>query len=92
MLSCSGVPFDCSLPIQMARVKQPSIEEPFGSKGPTAKEEALAREREERFSKLSAWKVRKLMDVDVYSDSWRGNKVWLFPQRIHLAVMVMANC
>ena len=56
----------------MARVKQPSIEEPFGSKGPTAKEEALAREREERFSKLSAWKVRKLIDC-----------VWLLLNGVH---------
>ena len=53
----------------MGRVKQPSIDEPSGGKGgPTAKEEALAKEREERFSKLSAWKVRKLMNVDIYSD------------------------
>ena len=60
---------DCSLPVQMGRVKQPSIEEPSGGKGgPTVKEEALAKEREERFSKLSAWKVRKLMDVDIHSD------------------------
>ena len=68
LLSCSGAPFNCSLPIQMVRVKQSSIEEPSGGMGPTAKEEALAREREERFSKLSAWKVRTLMDVDVHSD------------------------
>ena len=52
----------------MVQVKQSSIEEPSGGMGPTAKEEALAREREERFSKLSAWKVRTLMDVDVHSD------------------------
>ena len=46
----------------MTRVRRPSIDEPSGGKGgPTAKEEALSKEREERFSKLSAWKVRKLM-------------------------------
>ena len=54
--------FDCCLPVQMTRVRQPSIDEPSrGKGGPTVKEEALAKEREERFSKLSAWKVRKLM-------------------------------
>ena len=74
-----GTLFDCSLPVQMGRVKQPSIDEPSGGKGgPTAKEEALAKEREERFSKLSAWKVRKLMNVDIHSDhavflEWKQN-------------------